>query len=170
MDEADIKAAKDRLEIDIDDLHPAFISQSDEATWILNLQTGKVSLYFDGMLDGMLDGKDVDEDFGIDESLDPDVYRVIQGISSSEGYEIMEEFIDQLPQSRAKQVLSDAIAQKKPFRRFKDALEGLGSVRDQWFKFEKQCQYREIKRWAEEEELDVVLVKKVDDVSTPVAF
>src|SRR5580700_6758160 len=150
------KSDSAQIEVDVDDLIIAFQSQNFDSVWFLDLETGAVRLCYDGMLDG----EDVEEDFDIDAYLDPDRHRVIRGISSSISYGFMEDFIEDLPQGRVKEQLSDAISRSKPFRRFKDALFELGEVRETWFRFEEECYARYSQEWLDDESIEAKLVKK----------
>jgi hypothetical protein len=60
----------------------------------------------------------------------------IDRISSREQFEWMEEFITTVYSITAQTALRQALAQRKPFRNFKDALMGYPGVRGQWFRFE----------------------------------
>ena len=150
-------APRPRLQIDADDLAFALQNHHPEMIQYLELETGEIGLYGDGMLNGT----EVDEDFDIDEFLaDDERYVVIRGVHSSESYEVMEDFIDSLPAGNAKRRLSEATAGRKPFRRFKDTLFDLGDVRDQWFEFEEKAQLNQAQAWLDANKIDAELVTR----------
>ena len=63
-----------------------------------------------------------------------DSFIAIEPMSSRESFAIMEQFVDQLP-ANFQQPLRDALARPKPFRQFKEVVDGLGHYRQEWFVF-----------------------------------
>ena len=59
----------------------------------------------------------------------------IEPIASHDGFRIMEDFVQALPQTRIREKLEWSLNGPKPFRRFKDALHENQAVREQWHKF-----------------------------------
>ena len=76
----------------------------------------------------------------------PDRFVSIPQTESFEAYRVMEEFIPQVDNQRLRDRLSDAIAGKGAFRRFKDVLLSYPDVRQQWFAFENDVK----RKWAAE--------------------
>jgi len=154
MDTSESDSSSERLQIDIDDLEMALQNHSDELVHFLDRDTGEIRLY----CDGMLDGEDVEEDFDIDDYLENPRFIQIEGTPSREGFQVMEEFIDTLESDHARRVLSFAISQRKPFRRFKDALYDLGDVQEQWYKFEREATMRQARNWLIDHGIEADLV------------
>ena len=72
----------------------------------------------------------------------------------------MEEFVSDLPEGKGRQSLSRALSERKPFRRFKDALAEFPDLRDQYFASQNQAYLRYAKDWLEDEGVDAELTKK----------
>jgi len=114
------------LKIDLGWLANALEDHSN--TWYLDLRSGEV----------ILDNPDADfddETGGMEMNEHPEIFLHIDPLPSHEGYALMEEYTDGLPEGRAKSALTRALSQLKPFRRFKDALFDLPEERESWFKF-----------------------------------
>lgn len=63
-------------------------------------------------------------------------YRKIEQPDSRESFNMMEDFIDELPDNtRIKVTLIEALNKKKPFREFKYQIDNAGDYRELWFKF-----------------------------------
>ncbi len=139
-----------KVVVKLDDIADALQMHMDEGIQFLDLETGMVGLYYDGMLNG----EEVDIDFDFDEHMDAERCGVIRGLPSHEGYAMMKEFIQALPEGHARNALERAIQGRKPFSRFKDALHDFEDIRQQWFTFEA-AEYRRLARvWLEEEGID----------------
>ena len=143
-----------KVQINAEDLAFAMENAGQEMIWFLNLETGEIGSYFDGMLNG----EDVDEDFDLDEHLDLDVYRVLQPFSSRDSFQVMEDFVVQLAPGRAQDILSRALSGSKPFRRFREAIYKVDPVEKQWFGFRDQANVDLARRWLADEEIDAELV------------
>jgi hypothetical protein len=60
--------------------------------------------------------------------------------TSSEAFEIMSEFTDQVADNKLQNRLFDALRKNKPFREFKFVIENSGDFRQQWFDFKNKWQ------------------------------
>lgn len=69
-------------------------------------------------------------------------YIKIEVLQSYESYDIMEDFVEQLPNSRLKFDLEDALQKRKPFQNFKYIVDN-SDVRQDWFDF-KQSELEKI--------------------------
>jgi len=87
----------------------------------------------------------------------PGRYIVIEPMSSHEAYGIMENFVESLPEGGEKRLLEKALAWKKPFANFKDAVAEMGPLRQEWFSFHDERMVREIKDWLKYNEIDAEL-------------
>jgi hypothetical protein len=67
-------------------------------------------------------------------------YYEIDKWTSSEAFEIMTEFVDQLTDINLQNRLFDALRKNKPFREFKFIIDNSGDLRQQWFDFKNKWQ------------------------------
>jgi len=67
-------------------------------------------------------------------------YYEIDKWTSSEAFEIMTEFVDQLTDINLQNRLFDALRKNKPFREFKFIIDNSGDFRQQWFDFKNKWQ------------------------------
>jgi hypothetical protein len=74
-------------------------------------------------------------------------YEEIKRWESSEEFELMEEFAGRSQNGRLRAELSEALNGRKPFRRFKDALDGWPEAREAWFAFRDHAHRERIRRW-----------------------
>lgn len=140
-----------RLEIDSDDLMLALGSHSDslEIRWYLDSETGAV------LLDSP-DGEELPEDYGDDPR-----YIYIEPTESRLAYETVQDFVDTLPEGRLADALQHALAGRKPFRQFKDALLDYPEARENWFRFENDFEMRQAAEWCEEHDIEPVWRRKM---------
>ena len=110
------------------------MGMSDQMTqWLIDPITGKLCL----------DREEADIAFGGDEAdlwapTDPERVLEIPHFSSSDGYRLMERFALKHASEAASNHLLSALEQRKPFRRFKDALAEFPEDRRRWFEFETE--------------------------------
>lgn len=62
-------------------------------------------------------------------------YVVFTGMESSESFEIMEDFINEIPQEKIRDKFINAIERRKPFQQFKNLLLDYPDLREQWFAY-----------------------------------
>jgi DNA mismatch repair ATPase MutL len=67
-------------------------------------------------------------------------YYEIDKWTSSEAFETMSEFADQLTDSNLQNRLFDSLRKNKPFREFKFVIDNSGEFRQQWFDFKNKWQ------------------------------
>ena len=119
-----------RITIDAGELIAALLSHDYEFEYFLDLLTGGIQFL----------GEDdvVEEDAQLRASIDEDENRFvfIEPMQSAVGWQIMAEFIEQLPFGKVRDRLTGAVQRSKPFRRFKDELLHYPDVRQDWFAFE----------------------------------
>ena len=101
------------------------------------------------VLDTMMFEEDEDEENEMDED-DPsydDMKRIksdweqsitIVPPESHESFSFMEQFVNTLPESRTRKVLSDALSGRKPFRHFNHVIHQ-SDEREAWFAFRQKC-------------------------------
>lgn len=126
------------LTLDPEDVVMAMSDQTTE--WLLDPATGKLCMD-PGEADLMF-GSDAAEAFA---PTDPERVLPMPDFYSSDGYELMETFALEKASEEASQCLLEALEKRKPFRRFKDALDEFPEDERRWFEFEAE----EMKRIAE---------------------
>ncbi len=146
----------ERIRVDVEDLIVAMQTHDGDIDYYLDRKTGGFLLSLAGMCTTDETG---DDEVDVDEILDaePDRYRYVEPVASSRAFRVMEEFVEDHAPAGAKDRLWRALEGRKPFRQFKDTLETLGDVRDQWFVFEEKTYTVFAERWLEEEEIDAEL-------------
>ena len=132
--------------IDWDELHSAFTFFSDTLANYLDLETGKILLVSE---------MDPDCSEVSEEELDehPDRYVYIETHNSNEAYEWMVAFAESVDDRELFNRLDRALNRSKPFRRFKDVLEGYPRQEEEWYAFEDQMLKRTIEEWVSDEGL-----------------
>ena len=130
------------LTIDLEELTWALNSRDPlgESSHWLNLESGSIL---------SLIGPDADNETDADPR-DDDCWLFIEPIESSEAFRVMEDFVDQCGDERLARALGQSLQQRKPFRRFKDALAAHPAQREAWFAFERQAMEAIAQRWCEE--------------------
>ncbi len=80
---------------------------------------------------------DLEEELAeIEENLDD--YFEFEKMDSRTSFQVMEEFIDEIPDERFQNRLINALNKPKPFRNFKFEIDENGDYRQAWFDFKKQ--------------------------------
>ena len=74
-------------------------------------------------------------------------FEKIPRFDSHESYEYMRDFIETIRDNTARGRLSEAIGQRKPFRRFRDVLAGDRRLERQWREFEVARQRETMIKW-----------------------
>ena len=133
------------LTIDLEELTWALNSRDPlgESSHWLNLESGSIL---------SLIGPDVDNETDADPR-DDDCWLFIEPIESSEAFRVMADFVDQCGDERLARALGQSLQQRKPFRRFKDALAAHPAQREAWFAFERQAMEAIAQRWCEEHDI-----------------
>ena len=144
-----------RISIDAEELIMALDHHGDESEWLLDLQTGELLFVADEGLVGP------DEDLAEQIEREPDRYRAIDPIPSSDGWEIMAEFIEQLPAGEARAHLTRALQHNHPFRSFKNALLDYPKLREEWFAFHEKSFMQLAREWLDDESIDADLKSRV---------
>jgi len=115
-----------------------------ETEYFLDLETGEVERISSDPTEG-------DEEIIEQIENNPERYRRIDPIDSSQAFQVMEDYVSSLPESEAKRTLSQALSRPHPFRTFKDALLSLPDFREKWFRYHDEV-YKEFAiSWLEEE-------------------
>lgn len=119
----------------------ALESHCVESEYFLDLETGEVRFLVDEFV--------ADPDDELKELIEekPDRFLFIDPIPSSVGWQIMADFIEQLPSVKLREKFARAINRSHPFRRFKDALIDYPDIRQQWFAFHDREMLRHAGNW-----------------------
>jgi hypothetical protein len=128
------------LKIKLDDIIEALTTRFEvvDGGFLLDTDTGDILLNSEGI-------DDLPEDLE-----DNPRYRVIYPLASYESFQIMEDFVDSLGDTKEASRLKNALDQPKPFRRFKDTLLDYPELREAWFEFEHKELARLAEEWCEE--------------------
>jgi hypothetical protein len=138
----------------LDELVDAYEDNDPMHQYFLNVKTGEVEFLTDYEPDEELSDR-IEEGFG-------EIYFRVPRISSSEGYDVMEEFAETVASSKIRQRLCEALNRsKKVFRRFKDVLDDYPEERDRYYKFLRKYCEEQIIQWLKEEEIEITL-KSID--------
>lgn len=140
------------MTIDAEDLIAALQSHDGESEYYLDLETGEVKLVIDAGIVG-----EVDEELDDLLESEPDRFLIITPLPSSEGWQIMADFIEQLPPGKARDQLEIAVGGSRPFGRFKDKLIDHLEVREKWFRFENSAMVGVVRNWLVDEGVDAEL-------------
>ncbi len=76
-------------------------------------------------------------------------FVTVPRVGSHEAYADMADFITTVKNRHASEHLAEAIAGKRPFRRFKDALDNYPQERERWFVFSAERQRQRALDWLE---------------------
>jgi hypothetical protein len=75
-----------------------------------------------------------------------DDYIRVEGMSSGEGFKIMEDFIANIDHIPTHNRFVDAISRKKPFRNFNDMLFNYPDLREAWFAYKLERYIAHVKK------------------------
>jgi hypothetical protein len=137
MDQMDLSA------FDLEALSEALEDNSPGATWWVDPGTGEVGFLTD---EDRLASDDDPNRLSRDELENRGVLWV-EPMGSRAGYADMEDFIALVPDRRAADLLTRAIAGRGAFRRFKDTLYEFPDLRPHWFTFKDARMERRAVAW-----------------------
>ena len=115
------------MKVKISDVVEALDFANDETEYFYSIKTGEILMVWDGMVNGKTDPDLIEE---IEENFEE--YITLPGKYEIDEYNMMEEFVDNLPDGRKKGELYDAIQGRGAFRRFKDEVYELG-LEQKWY-------------------------------------
>jgi len=138
------------LKIKLDDITDALTTRFDmaEGGFYLDTETGDILLSTEG-----IDEDDLPEDLENNPR-----YRLIDPLASHESFQIMEDFVDSLGDTKEAGRLQEALNRRKPFRQFKDILHDHTNLSDVWYAFEKLELKRLAEKWCEENGIEAELI------------
>jgi Uncharacterised protein family (UPF0158) len=79
-----------------------------------------------------------------------DDYIEIEAMSSTESFEVMESFTQQVSDKILQEKLYDALSKNRPFRRFKDIIDDEGDYRTNWFEYKNRKDIEWVNRQIEQ--------------------
>jgi hypothetical protein len=118
--------------VDLDALGQALEDHSDFISWFVDPISGEVQAWSD----------DMDEPCPADHGA-----FYLQPMPSSEAYEDLRDFVAEVPERRARDLLARAIEGRGAFRRFKDTLFEFPALREAWFTFHDVRMRRRAVEW-----------------------
>lgn len=141
-----------RLSIDAQDLIMALENHGEVFQYFVDLQTGEVVFLADEAYVGK-----ADDDLELEIEADPERYRAIDSLPSFKGWQVMADFIEQLPSGKERVRLTRAVQQSNPFRRFKNALLDYPRLREEWFAFHESAMIELALEWLRDEGIEADL-------------
>lgn len=144
---------KKKVNITFDDVLEALELGTSDISQYLNTETGGIA-----MVSEMGDAFDEDGeslDYDEREKFQDEKYLALPTVDSHDGFRDMEDFIRTVKNAGLRNRLDNAVNQRRPFRKFKDAL--IGSPEEQrWFKFQTERNRERAKRWLEDNNIEPV--------------
>lgn len=133
-----------KIRIDADDLIMALDEHSGLVEWYLDRETGEVLHASDELLG------EKDEELSARIEAEPERYIFIDPLPSPAGFDVMADFVVTVTDAAAYRVLEQALAGRKPFRAFKDALLDYPAEREHWFRFKYAACRKHAEAWLED--------------------
>lgn len=124
---------------------------SDEMTYYLNIETGKVAMYSN--LSGGFDEKG--NEIENKNAFASNKYVEISGTHSYEVFRDMERFVETVQDSTLQEKLAAVFKERGAIRRFKELLSNHTKEQSDWLTFRKKCLLERIYNWLEENELEL---------------
>jgi hypothetical protein len=121
--------------------------------YFLDLETGEVVRF---SADPAFN-EDVEDEFGEAMENNPDRFRRIAPIPSSQSFQVIVDFVESLPESKAKISLSHGLSRSHPFGTFKDMLVTFPDIREKWFRYHDEAYKEFVLLWLQEEEIEADL-------------
>jgi hypothetical protein len=138
------------LSIDAEGLIVA-LEYHGEGEWFLDLQTGEVVFIAGNVY------SDPDDELEAQMEAEPERFHPIDPLPSSTGWEVMAEFVEQMPAGEARAALTRALRHSHPFRSFKNALLDYPKSREQWFAFQRKSLAQLAREWLHDESIEAEL-------------
>jgi len=135
---------RNRVRFDWEELVAAFEGSGFDHSNYLDLETGEVLSVMREIMDSEMD--EIEQRV----NSEPERYKIIPSIDSSETYDDMVKFIDTVEDRHLAELLSVAIGGKGAFRRFKDVLLSYPIERQRWFEFQSDLMASRVEEWLRE--------------------
>jgi len=138
------------MKVNLNDVIDAIEFADMEIEYYYSIKTEEILICFDGMING---DKNPELEEDMEENFE-DYIRLPNQYDVNE-YNMMEEFIENLPEGKNQEKLADAIRGRGAFRRFKDMVYDLG-LEQKWFRY-RDAEYSRIAReWCKENEIEII--------------
>lgn len=138
------------MKVKLTDIVDALEFANDETQYFYSIKTEEILMMWDGMVNGENDPDLVEE---IEENFDE--YIALPGKYEIDEYDIMEEFVGNLPNGRKKEELYDSIQGRGAFRRFKDSVCDLG-LEQKWYKYRDDAYEKLAIEWCEDNGIEII--------------
>lgn len=142
----------------MDELIDAYLDNSFEHPYFLDLTTGEVILDMDEVYTG-------EPGIDWDDEESEERYSDIPKIDSNEAFYVMTKFA-QRTESDPEDKLFDALSGNKPFRRFKDTLYEL-DIWEEWNNFENKYAEEAIESWMNQLKLNYIRLSEKHENNLP---
>jgi hypothetical protein len=124
---------------------------SDEMTYYLNIETGKVAMY-----SNLSGGFDEDgNEIGNKNAFASSKYVEISGTHSYEVFRDMERFVEMVLNPALKEKLATLFKERGALRRFKELLSNYPEEQNNWLTFRKNCLLERIYEWLKDNDLEL---------------
>lgn len=124
---------------------------SDEMTYYLNIETGKVAMY-----SNLSGGFDEDgNEIGNKNAFASSKYVEISGTHSYEVFRDMERFVETVLNPALKEKLATLFKERGALRRFKELLSNYPEEQNNWLTFRKNCLLERIYEWLKDNDLEL---------------
>lgn len=148
--------------VKLDDLLEAMQLGGDMVEWVVDLQSGEVTMLIDDILCAAEDEDDDNNDTSMEDYLKvakrymerPEDFIVVPSDDFNE-YDLMMDFAEQQEDQHTREKLAIALQGKGAFRRFKDTVKYLG-LDDSWYIRLNEAHKRFILAWVEDEGLELM--------------
>lgn len=138
------------MKVKINDVIDALDFVNDETQYFYIIKTEEILMVWDGMVNGKIDPDLIEE---MEENFEE--YIALPGKYEIDEYNMMEEFIDNLPEGCKQDELYDAIRGTGAFRRFKDEVYELG-LEQRWYKYRDDAYEKLAIEWCEENGIEMI--------------
>lgn len=138
------------MKVKLTDIVDALEFANDETQYFYSIKTEEILMMWDGMVNGENDPDLVEE---IEENFDE--YIALPGKYEIDEYDMMEEFVGNLPNGRKKEELYDSIQGRGAFRRFKDSVCDLG-LEQKWYKYRDDAYEKLAIEWCEDNGIEII--------------
>ena len=140
------------ITLDTDRLVEALEDHDPLVHHYLDTQTGEIHRVNE-MFESMEEQGDLYEQM----EQDPERWITIDPVPSRDAFHTMETFVAALPESEARRTLEKALAWKKPFSNFRQALRDMPELREKWFAFHRETMLGAAKEWLQDAGVDAEL-------------
>ena len=135
------------MKVKLEDVLEALEFANDETQYYYDVKNEKIIMVYDGMVDGVKNPELIEE-------LEFEDYISLPENFEINEYQMIEEFILNLPAGNSQKVLAHAIQGKGAFRRFKDCLYDVGLVKE-WYSFREKAYEKKAREWCESRNIEV---------------